>query len=60
VPAEPEALMRDNALILRYEMYVDPARTRYWGDGVSYGTFTFQGPSTTGTESAPVHMVYGR
>ncbi len=24
-------------------MFVDPARTRYWGDGISHGTFTFQG-----------------
>ena len=26
-------------------MYVDPARTRYWGDGINYGTFTFRGPA---------------
>jgi hypothetical protein len=44
-------------------MLVDPARTRYWGDGISYGTFTFQGQlflddrNRVGTLA---HVVYGR
>jgi spore coat protein U-like protein len=64
VPAEPNRFMRDsNLAYLRYLMYVDPARTRYWGDGISYGTFTFQGAlflddrNRVGTF---VHQVYGK
>jgi hypothetical protein len=44
-------------------MFVDAARTRYWGDGTSYGTFTFQGQlllddrNRVGTLA---HVVYGR
>ena len=64
VPAEPARQMRDSELkFLRFGMYVDPARTRYWGDGYSYGTFTFQGTlflddrNRVGTLA---HVVYGR
>ena len=64
IPAEPARQMRDsNLAFLRYLMYVDPARTRYWGDGYSYGTFTFQGElflddrNRVGTLA---HVVYGR
>lgn len=64
IPAEPARQMRDrNLAYLRYAMYVDPARTRYWGDGVSYGTATFQGGlflddrNRVGTF---VHQVYGK
>ena len=43
LPPEPNRFMRDPALAyLRYFMYVDAARTRYWGDGTQ-GTFTFTG-----------------
>ena len=64
IPAEPARQMRDNNLLyLRYYMFVDAARTRYWGDGFSYGTFTFQGTlllddrNRVGTFA---HLVYGR
>ena len=42
LPAEPNHFMRDEVggAYLRYHMYVDAARTRYWGDGTQ-GTFTF-------------------
>ena len=44
LPAQPDRQMRDQigGAYLRYNMFVDPARTRYWGDG-SQGTATFQG-----------------
>ena len=44
VPAEPAHYMRDglDGAYLRYFMYVNAARTRYWGDGTQ-GTFPFQG-----------------
>ena len=64
IPPEPARQMRDNQLnFLRYLMFVDPARTRYWGDGINYGTFTFQGQlflddrNRVGTLA---HVVYGR
>ena len=64
IPPAPARQMRDNQLnFLRYDMFVDPARTRYWGDGFSHGTFTFQGNlllddrNRVGTLA---HVVYGR
>jgi spore coat protein U-like protein len=64
IPPEPSRQMRDNQLhFLRYGMFVDAARTRYWGDGFSYGTFTFQGTlflddrNRVGTLA---HQIYGR
>jgi spore coat protein U-like protein len=64
IPPAPARQMRDNQLnYLRYDMFVDPARTRYWGDGHSHGTFTFQGTlllddrNRVGTLA---HVVYGR
>jgi spore coat protein U-like protein len=44
LPPDPARQMRDaiGGGYLRYLMFVDPARTRYWGDG-SQGTSTFQG-----------------
>ena len=52
--------MRDRQLeYLRYFMYVDSARTRYWGDGSS-GTFNFPGTlflddrNTVGTVAFPI------
>jgi spore coat protein U-like protein len=39
IPPAPARQMRDNELrFLTYDMFLDPARTRYWGDG-SQGTF---------------------
>lgn len=64
IPAEPARQMRDSNLgYLRYAMYVDPARTRYWGDGVSNGTFTFQGTLSLDDKNRAgtlVHQVYGK
>jgi spore coat protein U-like protein len=64
VPAEPARQMRDNNLLyLGYEMFVDPARTRYWGDGYTYGTFTFQGVLSLDDRNRVgtlAHVVYGR
>jgi spore coat protein U-like protein len=64
IPPAPARQMRDsNLLYLAYDMYVDPARTRYWGDGLSFGTFTFQGTlflddrNRVGTLA---HVVYGK
>jgi spore coat protein U-like protein len=64
IPPQPARQMRDRGLnFLRYDMFVDPARTRYWGDGFSHGTFTFQGQlflddrNRVGTLA---HVVYGR
>lgn len=42
LPPDPARQMRDQiGAYLAYDMYVDPARTRYWGDGTQ-GTATFQ------------------
>jgi spore coat protein U-like protein len=64
IPAEPARQMRDsNLLYLRYSMFVDPARTRYWGDGISYGTFTFPGAlflDDRNRVGTLVHQIYGR
>jgi spore coat protein U-like protein len=64
LPAEPARQMRDNNLrFLRYSMFVDPARTRYWGDGETYGTATFQGAlflNDRNRVGTLVHPIYGR
>jgi spore coat protein U-like protein len=64
IPAEPARYMRDNNLLyLSYSMFVDPARTHYWGDGISYGTFTFQGAlflDDRNRVGTLVHPIYGR
>jgi spore coat protein U-like protein len=64
IPPAPARQMRDNNLLyLAYDMFVDAARTRYWGDGISHGTFTFQGTlhlddrNRVGTLA---HVVYGK
>jgi spore coat protein U-like protein len=64
IPPAPARQMRDRDLnFLRYDMFVDAARTRYWGDGFSHGTFTFTGAlflddrNRVGTLA---HVVYGR
>jgi spore coat protein U-like protein len=45
VPDAPPRYMRDPTFrsYLAYDMYVDPGRTRIWGDGVTAGTETFIG-----------------
>ena len=64
IPPEPARQMRDNNLLyLRYAMFVDAARTRYWGDGYSHGTFTFQGQLALDDRNRVgtlAHLVYGR
>jgi spore coat protein U-like protein len=64
IPPAPARQMRDHALnYLRYDMFVDAARTRYWGDGVSHGTFTFQGSLVLDDRNRAAtlaHLVYGR
>lgn len=64
VPAEPNRAMRDsNLLYLHYSMFVDAARTRYWGDGASYGTFTFPGAlflDDRNRVGTLVHPIYGQ
>ena len=64
IPPEPARQMRDIDLgYLSYAMYVDAARTRYWGDGLSYGTFTFQGSISLDDRNrvgTAVHQIYGR
>ena len=64
IPPAPARQMRDNQLrFLSYDMFVDPARTRYWGDGSSHSTFTFQGAlllddrNRVGTLA---HVIYGK
>ena len=65
-PAEPNRSMRDrNLLYLHYSMYVDAARTRYWGDGSSHGTSAFQSTinldnrNRVGTLAFPVYGKVG-
>jgi spore coat protein U-like protein len=64
IPPTPARQMRDSELrFLRYDMFVDPARTRYWGDGASHGTFTFQGGlflNDRNRVGTLAHVVYGR
>jgi spore coat protein U-like protein len=64
IPPAPARQMRDNQLnYLRYDMFVDPARTRYWGDGLTHGTFTFQGTLLLDDRNrigTLAHVVYGR
>jgi spore coat protein U-like protein len=64
IPPDPARQMRDNALnFLRYDMFVDPARTRYWGDGFTQGTFTFQGALLLDDRNrigTLAHVVYGK
>ena len=64
VPAEPNRFMRDSNLgYLRYFMYVDAARTRYWGDGITSGTATFQGVlflDNRNRVGTIVHPIYGK
>jgi spore coat protein U-like protein len=61
LPPEPNRYMRDSHLeYLRYFMYVDAARLRYWGDGTS-STFQFDGTvvldnrNPVGTLAFPVY-----
>lgn len=43
-PAEPTRSMRSrDGGYLRYFLFLDPARTRHWGDGIQFGTFAIEG-----------------
>ena len=67
-PPEPARQMRNQIIdasehsYLRYTMYLDPGRTRNWGDGILYGSFVFTGTlflddrNRVGTLA---HVVYG-
>ena len=64
VPPAPARQMRNRELhFLGYEMFVDPARTRWWGDGQTHGTFSLTGVlflddrNRVGTIA---HPIYGR
>jgi spore coat protein U-like protein len=63
IPPTPARQMRDSQLhFLRYDVFVDAARTRYWGDG-SQSTFTFQGAlflDDRNRVGTLVHQIYGR
>jgi spore coat protein U-like protein len=63
-PAEPTRSMRNrDGNYLRYYLFLDPARTRHWGDGFQFGTFAIQGSlflddrNRVGTLA---HVVYGK
>lgn len=45
VPDAPPRYMRDPVFsaYLAYDLYVDAARTRLWGDGINQGTFLLEG-----------------
>jgi spore coat protein U-like protein len=64
VPATPARQMRDNELrFLRSDMFLDPARTRYWGDGFTGGTFAIQGALVLDQHNRVgtlVHQLYGK
>jgi spore coat protein U-like protein len=63
LPPEPNRSMRNNdGGFLRYFLYLDPARTRHWGDGGTYGTFMIEeyfdldDRNRTATRA---HVIYG-
>ena len=64
LPPEPARQMRDQigGAYLRYDMFVDPARTRYWGDGYN-GTFAIEGAlflDDRNRVGTTFHVLYGR
>jgi len=63
-PPAPARQMRNRELhFLRYDMFVDAARTKYWGDGQTHGTFSFTGTlflDDRNRVSTLVHQVYGQ
>ena len=64
VPASPGRELRDSDLgILSYDMFIDPTRQRYWGDGQTSGTFAFRGLFELNDRSpvaTQVHRLYGK
>jgi spore coat protein U-like protein len=64
VPASPGREMRDSDLAtLSYDMFIDPTRQRYWGDGQTGGTFAFRGLFDLNDRSpvaTNVHQLYGK
>jgi spore coat protein U-like protein len=63
VPAEPARSMRNNdGGSLRYFLFLDSGRTRHWGDGVQFGTFTIQDRIKLDDRNMTVsntHVLYG-
>jgi len=63
IPPAPARQMRDaNLLYLSYDMFLDPARTRYWGDG-SQGTFVIPGTlflDDRNRVGTLFHVIYGQ
>jgi spore coat protein U-like protein len=64
MPPAPARQMRNRELhFLAYDMYLDPARTQFWGDGQTQGTFSLTGVlflddrNRVGTVAFPI---YGR
>jgi spore coat protein U-like protein len=64
MPPAPARQMRNRELdFLSYDMFLDPARTQYWGDGQTHGTFSLTGVlflddrNRVGTLAFPI---YGR
>jgi spore coat protein U-like protein len=64
VPASPGRQMRDSDLAsLSYDMFLDPTRRRYWGDGQTGGTFAIQGALELNDRNrvvTQVHQLYGK
>jgi spore coat protein U-like protein len=63
-PPAPARQMRNRELhFLQYDMFVDAARTKYWGDGQTQGTFSFTGAlflDDRNRVGTLVHQVYGQ
>lgn len=68
IPPDPARQMRNRVgggslSYLAYAMYVDPARTRYWGNGETDGTFAFTGELNLDDRNrigSLAHLVYGQ
>ena len=65
-PAEPTRSMRSRDLgslsYLRYYLFLDPARTRQWGDGLQFGTFAIEDRMLLDDRNRTVtrsHVIYG-
>ena len=69
VPPTPGRQMRNDLgqdagvlSFLGYDMYVDPGRTQYWGNGETSGTFVFTGSLSLDNRNrvgSLAHIVYG-
>lgn len=63
VPPDPARQMRNlDGDFLRYDLFLDPARTHYWGDGYN-GTFAIEGAlflDDRNRVGTTFHVLYGR